>query len=477
MRLVLLALFPALAAFAQTPIFMEPTQKVDTNRAEIDDLPQTFRRVDGAKILPWMENAAARRALQLYAQAYRILEEHGNPQKQPKDYYIALVPDGNHAAVGFRLQTDAGVEDHLQHAFILLDPSPYRFHDTILHESAHVAMSMLAGGKLLPRADVASIPHSTASLTDRGTAFSEGYAIHFETLAAQTATEPADRGRFFHERVVFGGGPYPTDEYFRHAADLATYSQNVARYTEVRDNNYSFQPAWQGPDYLRIQLEKARNFAEIRSANQLLQSEGFYASFFYLFLMRGEKPPSEEVIATRQERILRAMHAMFESVKPEPDTPWLVEFVRTYMKVFPDEKSTIVSALNELSHGAFVDPNAATLWRSHYLAALRLDLRNLNREQILKTRRAWEEKVSAHPEVLTSMVGPQIRCEIREVQVKLEAFGRSSPLVFDINTAPEAILRLVPGTTPAQVDQWTTGRPFTTIAAFQTATGIKACKP
>jgi len=42
----------------------------------------------------------------------------------------------------------------------------------------HVAVDMLAGGQRLGGLEVASIPHSTAALSDRTTALSEGYAIH-----------------------------------------------------------------------------------------------------------------------------------------------------------------------------------------------------------------------------------------------------------------------------------------------------------
>src|SRR4051794_11560112 len=104
-RLLLLGL--CLRAFAQTPVFLESLDKIDTNRAEVSQDLKTYRVVDGAKYLPWLENTSAKRALQLYAQAFLILNANGgNPQHQPSDYYIALVKGGNHAAVGFRIKTD-----------------------------------------------------------------------------------------------------------------------------------------------------------------------------------------------------------------------------------------------------------------------------------------------------------------------------------------------------------------------------------
>lgn len=476
MRFALL-FWPALLAGASNVVFMEPVEKIDTRRAEMEGGKKSYRMVDGGKYRAWLENDTARSALRLYADAFAILEQSGNPQKQPRDYYVALVPDGNHAAVGFELVTDHGVEDHSRHAYILLDPGPRSFSDTILHETGHVAMSMMAGGIELPRAGVSSIPHSTAALIDRTTAFSEGWAIHLETTAAHLSTDTAQRAKFFHERVVFGGGPYPLDEYFRHAADLATFSQNVARYAEVRDNNYSFEPAYRGPDYLRAQLEKARDFAEVRGPNQLLQSEGFHASVFYLFLMRGETRPSPGVIAERRVRMLRAMQAVFASVKAEAGTPWLLRWAIEYMKMYPDERDILIDALNDLSHGVFVDAGAADLWRRHYLAALRLDLGGLNREAIGAARKRWHSQVASDPAVLLSRLGPQVPCEVKSVQVMLVAFGEAAPLLFDINTAPEVILRMVPGVSDERVRKWQSARPFEDLKGLKTAIGATACAP
>jgi hypothetical protein len=115
------------------------------------------------------------------------------------------------------------------------------------------------------------------------------------------------------------------------------------------------------------------------------------------------------------------------------------------MKLFPEEKAALVDALNDLSHGVFVDPDAAALWRGHYLGALRLDRKGMNLDAPLAARKRWREQVSARPEILLSLLKPQVRCEVKSVEVKIEAFGEGSPLLFDVNTAPDQILRLAGG--------------------------------
>lgn len=448
---------------AQDVRFMEA---VDRNTKPLP----TFRIVDSAAYLPWLNNSTSSLALRLYRMAWDLVQLQGNAKKQPKTYYIGLAPDGNHAEVGFRLQNGVSFEDHPANAYVLLDPSRDAFQGTLLHETGHVVLTMLAGGRQLERADVVSIPHSTAALTDRGTAFSEGWAIHLETMNAQIAEDPALRRKYHRGAITFGTNRYQEDEYFRNAADLATYAQNVARYTEVRENSFAFQPAFKGPEYLRVQLERSRDFASLRNPNQLLQSEGFYASFFFLFLMQGDPPPAPAVLEGRYNKVMKAFQSMFAKSKFEPDTPWLPDFVHEYGRAFPGEKEAIIGAFNDISHGVFVDPQAASLWRQHYMAALNLDLLNLNRDAIKATRQRWKVEVLKVPSILYSRLGPQVPCMLKGITVRVVAFGGPEPLLFDINTAPEGVLRMVPQISEEAVRKWDAEReskPFTSLEDLQ----------
>ena len=56
------------------------------------------------------------------------------------------------------------------------------------------------------------------------------------------------------------------------------------------------------------------------------------------------------------------------------DDPFLLLFVEAYIRKFPAEASEVIDVLLDLSHGVFVDREAAALWHAHYLGALRLDL-------------------------------------------------------------------------------------------------------
>jgi DNA uptake protein ComE-like DNA-binding protein len=472
-----LALFPLLpAAWAQdlaNVVFLEPVSKVDTGGAEIHAQMPVYRLVaDPAKYAAWLHNESAERALRLYRAGYELTHPGGGKP----DYFVALVPGGNHASVGFRMERGTEMEEHARQPYILLDAQPYRFESTLLHETGHVVMAMLAGGRPLESRAVASIPHSTAALSDRTTAFSEGYAIHLETVAAHLNRDAATHQRFHRELVSFGEGPFQVAEYYHQSADLASFSQNVSRYLDVRDNNFAFEAAFQGPDYLRVQLEKARDFATVRDADQLLQSEGFYASFFFLFAMRGSSTPAETVVAERERQFMTAMQAVFAAGGEDSSAPWLLRFAVEYMKQYPEQKAALVDALNDLSHGVFVDAGAAALWRDHYLATLRLDQKAMNLQAIAAARKKWREQVVENPQVLFSRIGPEIACSVPGTKVRLVAFEEDAEVRFDLNTAQAGIMRLIPGITEAEVASWLARRaekPFAGVEDFRRRAGLR----
>jgi hypothetical protein len=460
LRVAGLAGMVLVCASAQMPvhvIFLEPVSALDTRGAEIQAENPVYRRVsDVTRYTPWLDNAAAARAFRLYRDACEIAHPGGGTP----DYYVALVKGGNHAATDFRLQNGSKLEEHPRQPYILLDADPSRFGDTLLHETGHMAMAMLAGGRRVGGDQMAAIPHSTAALSDRGTAYSEGYAIHLETLQAHLDPSQAVRRQYHRGMVLFGDNDFHNTEYFHHSVDLTSYSQSVARYFEVRENNFAFEGAFQGPDYLRVQLEKPRDFATLRDPNQLLQSEGYYASFFFLWVMRGASPPAAAEIDRRERQLMQAMHAAFQADPTLESAPWLVRLVKQYIKLFPDEKSAIVDTLNETSHGVFVDKEAASMWRQHYLGALAIDRDKLNIAGIMAARKKWRDLVVADPAVLESRLGPEIACAVPSVKVRIAAFGEDLPLLFDANTAQPGVLRLVPGITETEVRMWIAGRPY-----------------
>ncbi len=461
--LVSFALGPTPAPIQEASVvFMEPAGVTDA-------VPPIYRPVENverlARCQSWLENEAAHRALGLYATAWRI----AHPDGPPATLHIALVPGGNHADVGFQLAAGDEPVEFGTLAYLKLDEASHRFGITLLHETGHTLLTTLTAGRRVAARSIASLPHTTAALTDRGTAFDEGFAIHLETLAAHLADSAELRARYHHERMDVGSSSFGSSEYFRHSSDLTSYSQSRARYHHVRENDFAFATACREPDYLRVQLEKARDFSTLRDANQLLQSEGFHASFFFALTVRGAGLPSADLVRERQQRMLTVLADSLPGGLGDPEAPHLLLFVESYLARYPEQGREVVDLLLELCHGVFVDAGAADLWREHYLAALRLDLRNLGRQEIAAARARWRAAVLEDPSVLHARLGPQLPCRVRGPMVSLVALGQGAPLAFDLNTAQEGVLRLIPDIGADEVQRWLVERaraPFQDVREF-----------
>ena len=472
---------PALAAGAGAPpvaarvgaCFVEPDPQ-----APAGALPCYRPITDPARLASLagdLDNEAARWALDLYSRARAVAAARYGAAAQPAEYTIAIVPDGSSSAVGFRLRGAAGIEEHPRAAYVRLGPESWRFAATLLHETGHVALAMLAGGRLVPRREIAAIPHTVAALTDRGTAFDEGFATSLETLIAFVSDAPEIRREYGHAQLVFGPAAGMRAEYFWPAAQLLTFAQPHARYAAVRDDAFAFASAYKQADYLRVQIEPARDLATVRDADQLLASEGFCASFFFSVLARGERPVTEGVVRAREGAVLVALAETFATAPFNAEEPLLLDFLTTYRRLYPADWGEVLDVFLDLSHGVFVDPGAAELWRAQYLAALALDLGRLARERVDAARARWHEAAASDPKVLYARIGPQLRCEVAGRTVRLAGLDSDRPLSLDVNTAEEGVIRLVPGITEAEVGSWMAQRarrPFSSAAEFRARSGL-----
>ena len=468
-----LSLAPEVRAQRQSvrTVFLEPATVPSTDRPVYQSVIDSARI---AKYRGWMANESAQFALDLYARAWALTPARA--RGEPPVYYVALVPGGNQGRVGFRLAGDTDPEARAKTPFIELSPEDWAFETTFLHETGHVILAMLNGGREIPKREIAAIPHTTAALTDRGTAFDEGFAIHLETVAAHFTSDGFLRDRYHHQRFRFGVSDM-LGEFHRHAGDLLSFSQTMARYYEVRENNFAFAPAYTGPDYLRVQMEKSRDFSTLRDANQLLQSEGFYASFFFALVMRGDTAPTFDQVREREQRTLAALADMLGKATRRADDAFLLLFVDAYRRTVPMDERGIIDVLLDLSHGVFVDKDAAALWRRHYLGALRVDLAERSNASLEAARAHWRVEAAADSSALYRNIGPQVRAEVPGVLVTLVALEQTKPVSFDVNTVEVGVMRLVPGITEREVTTWLNsrhGRPFANVLDFRRRAGLRA---
>lgn len=417
----------------------------------------------------WSANEAALFAAEAYRLAWSTARAAG-AAPAPERLVVAVEPDSAWTGTGFRLR-DGEVWQEWPHApYLRLGEDGGRFATVLLHETGHACQILLAGGRPLPGQAISPIPHAVTALTDRTTAFSEGFAIAFEAVLAQRAVAPALRSLLHHDELLFGATSRMQGEYFRPSAQLAAYAQPQARYQDVRDNAFAFASAVRAPDYLRVQLDPARDLSTLRDANQLMQSEGFAASVFYALVMRGSRPDTETVRA-RLGNLLQAVQEVLRRPDLGPDTPLLLEVILALARRVPAERREVLATLLDCSRGVLVDRDAAPMWRRHYLAALRQDLEQLELDAINTARRRWLAAALADPAVLASRLGPQLACTVEAVTVSLPGMGVDAPLRFDVNTAEEGVLRVIPGISEAEVARWLAERERT---AFTSARDFRA---
>ncbi|MCU0293580.1 MAG: general secretion pathway protein GspK [Thermoanaerobaculaceae bacterium] len=473
--LVTLAVALAAPAAGQSArfLFVEPDPS-----AAADPLPALRPVTDPARqerLRRWTTNEAASVAAEAYHQA-RLVVAGQLVGHAPEPLVVAVMDGEASTDQGFRL-LDQGTWRRFPLApYVRLSEEESRWDTVLLHEAGHACLMLLASGRDLPGHRIASIPHATAALTDRTTAFSEGFATALETVLAQRAAAPAWRARYHHDELRFGVIARMLGEYFRPSGDLVGFSQSLARHQEVRDNRFAFVSAHTGPDYLRTQLDPARDLATLRDPNQLLQSEGFVASVFYGLLMRGPSPPAEELYA-RLGKVMRALREVLTADTVRADTPLLLEAVRAHARLVAAGRGETFSILLDLSRGVLVDAEAAALWQRHYLAALRQDLDRLEVDAINAARRRWLEATLANPEILSIRLGPQLGCTVPAVTVSLPGMGVQAPLGFDLNTAEVGVLRCVPGMSDAEVGRWLAARQQAPFASFDDFRARVALRP
>ena len=469
-----LALTLALPAAGQATrfLFVEPDPSAAT-----DPLPALRPVTDPAlrqRLQRWTSNEAAAMALETYHQA-RLAFVGKIIDWAPEPLVVAVMDGEASTGQGFRLADRATWRTWPRAPYLRLGEEEARWGSVLLHETGHACIMLLASGRELPTLRIAPIPHATAALTDRTTAFCEGFATALETDLAQRATSPAWRARYDHDELRFGVIARMQGEYFRPSGELVSFARSLSRHQEVRDNLFAFASAHIAPDYLRAQLDPARDLATLRDANQLLQSEGFVASVFYGLLHRGPSPSADELFR-RLGKLMQAMRDVFAGDALRPDTPLLVEVVRAHAQRFPAERRETLSVLLDLSRGVLLDAEAAGLWQRHYLAALRQDLDQLEVDAINAARRRWLETALANPAALGSRLGPQLACTVAAVTIRLPGMGVEAPLGFDLNTAEEGVLRLLPGITDTEVTRWLSERrraPFASVDDFRTRVALR----
>ena len=398
-----------------------------------------------------MANESATFALTLFDLALRV-------SKTECPFYIAIVDGGNNASQGFRLRTAGDkVVEHKLAPYMKLDPKPKGFQTTLLHESGHMIFSILSHGKGIPTQPIAPMFHTTSAITDRGTAFNEGFAEHLEATMAHFGNNRQQQDYYRHRRLTKFSESVAKTGYFFPISDMSNYAQNFARYQAVRDNRYSFENATSAKNYNRIQLSPIPNLERLRNPSQLVASEGFCASYFFWLV-------SDQINDLGRDEIERVYSPIFDAIQTllneEPVNsagirPYLTDFLKHYGDSDSEQRRHGLRVLYHLSHGAFFDDDYRERWKTALDANFQLDIVQLRKlyASLEKTEQAAIDRVVANIELLDRKIGNVVPILVDGCKVRLPiAFGgQELPLSFDINSVQSRILSLVPEITNEEI--------------------------
>jgi len=426
-----------------------------------------------------LDNEPARFMRGLIADAWK---RYGRPASWQRGLPILLKKGGNNAAFGFRLVMPAGVEEHPDVPYIVLEADAESLSGTLLHEGGHLLHDIATGGR---RAKTwwSAIVHTTFAVTDPLTALSEGYAIHFEALLGHYGQDPAKRAFYNRLAPEFDARGTRRAEFFAPVADLMTFSQSWARYQAVREGLPAFAGHVYGDGYLRSQFDPARDRATLKSANAMISSEGVVASalFWTAAGLAGEhdaKPADgleQSGLMQAEQTLLAALAAL-----PEPRTqefrPDVLDLVGALGSPGSPARRLGVSRFIELTRGVTARPDLRARWHAFYGAGLTLDLERANAlfREMDQIRMQVLETALADPATLRAGVGPILPVRAEGVELQMKALGQAFPLEYDLNGLSEAELVVTPkvdAATRQRILQELSRAPFASVADFEKRAG------
>lgn len=321
--------------------------------------------------------------------------------------------DGGFARRGFWLQED-GAARWVDEPLVDLVVSPASvddgsFEEIFAHELGHVMLRRLLPS--LPDGH-SRTPHHSFSVTDQQTAFDEGWATHFQGLARLLTENARLRAQ---------------DAGLEAKDDTALWLSNLDRAMRIdgmRRNWFVFrqlpQPGASGTALERHDLSALFDRTRLKSAAQMLATEGAVATFFY----RQLATPDASALASRYAPMFRALHAMARAPL-DADTPLVPLLARTLAATDPDAGRRFAALLATTSHGALLDAGLAAASEAGFAPALAGNAEAfVPLLKPLRTRFATAQaEAEAHPELLA-----------RELRSPLWLLA-SPELAVDLNTA------------------------------------------
>ena len=379
----------------------------------------------------------------------------GQAQVRPTWLYLSL-EDGGFPRFGFWLQDGNQVRFVGEHYVdLVVDEDTVAnggFEEIFAHEQGHVLLR-----RLLPSLPdgYSRTPHAALAVTDRVTAFDEGFAMHFQALARHLTRN--ERLRLEDDGLT--GKPF--------LPYWASHTDRTWRLEGTRRNSFvQLQVPLPGEPDAILARDHSTLFdtARLKSGDQMMASEGVVSTVCYRWLAPGEG--TSAALLDRYGELFTALKAL-DKTALNPDSPILINLLQAYAAQYPTQGKQALRVFIETTYGSTVDPAMARQTEALAARGIVGDMEGFVAQ--LKPARAALAKLieDTAPTRLDAALSAPIWLYGDAPAAPGESKGEA--IAFDLNTAERERLQALPGIDAATAERIVVERrahgPYASLAA------------
>lgn len=320
------------------------------------------------------KNTFIEKFIELYREAVKYKDMKSEP------IYLVLKPEsGCYGRTGFYLKAGETLDDKREVPYIELDKAYLDDNSKDIqsiaqlfsHEMGHVLLKLTAPDLVEPEIGSIDIHYSNV-ITDYYTAFSEGFAEHFEIISRleednQELRSAIDRNTEKAEKKINKLIPKIKRDfvlpmrldYYRAAAVLwfqqfeaikrqnlpvtgdCAYKNGYSRLVNVEKTLlYRDTGLWQDKDHKR-------------SLAQSLSTEAVISRFFFLLRQNGNDP-----LVEHYGKVFNVFNKHISTKEGSP----LIEFVKGYLDEYPQERVNVLKSFREATGYVYMEETAPQIW-------------------------------------------------------------------------------------------------------------------
>jgi hypothetical protein len=371
-------------------------------------------------------------------------------------YLLMSTEEGGFARFGFWLQNSAGKRRLVLAGYVDLVIEDGLDDGIFSHELGHLILKTLTGG--LPDGESRKM-HQSMTVTDYPTAFDEGYAEHFEPLAAEFDGPKPESKTWATD---FGG-------FWLSAADGQLRLDGVKRNLFIHRKPLPESVFDEPVDLYRVFVDAETSTAflptTLKNGQQMMASEGVISTLFYRIVkddqlrnhyrepsfyrpfLKGDSSHPEDVITPAENVNLKLFAAMTELQGIGRDLPPMITLIEHYAKLFPDEAKRIYGDFIATTWGTTASqPLASQLVRAAEDGG-RGDISAFRRDRASTLFDSTIAEVADGKRSLGTNVGPELWIVNPDFRIASAMWvpDRQLPLTINLNTATEPELMTIGG--------------------------------